>query len=891
MKKQKSVNRLLTLALVWLISLFAIEPAVAQNTASIKGLVQTESNEPLNGVSVTATNLATKKSVSATTNEKGFFSISTLQVGSTYNFTFSYIGYETGYVNAFKLKEGNENSLLIRLKQTAADLTEIVTTATNTKRTQFETPMSITSLNAETIESKKFNSNADILRGIPGIITENSGGAVAANVYVRGLPTGGQYILTPIHIDGMPVLGTAGLNSSATDVYYRNDLNIAKIETALGGVSNLYGSGSVVGLINIISKTGTDVQKTTVQSEFATPGKSQFDFQISGPTGKNAYYSLAGTYRYDNGPVVFGLPTQGYQLRGNLKKILDNGDVFTLYGQYINDKAQYYLPYPIDSTFHRPQGWDGKTIYTLETKDVDNLTVKTPNGVYQSKGANGVFTKGGYLMVDYKHTFLNDLKFDFKAKAANYYHEFNFFNLSGSGVNPAPQGNFATVKLGSTITAFNYTYAGDGTTLNNNALVLENNMTDRIRPVNDFATQFSLTKDFTGKSVNQTLTIGGYFSNTNAGDFNFQINYLSEFNDKARILNLNYTDALGVKKAYTVDGVTTAPQYVNKYLSSIKKAAFLTNEVRIGQKLRVDVGLRVEGQTANVSSEKKATITNADGIKVTWGNGVYDRFDLNASDWALSLASNYKLSNQFAIYGNFSRGYYFPELRSYAVVYSNNVPQYPTLTTEKIKQAEIGIKHYSKNVNASLSAYYEMLDNRRSVAYVLTGGVVNQVTYITGSKAYGIEGFLNYKLSKNFNLYTTLSYINSTYTNFDQTPALVGNTVSRRPNFMNDATLEYKAGGFAFRFNNFYNGRRFADDANTTSFAPYNLSKIDVSYTLKGAKKETVSFNVGIFNLFDNDGITEGNFTAGTTQLNNQKYFIGRPVLPRSFYARTILNF
>jgi hypothetical protein len=122
MEKQQLKKRLLALALLWLTNLFTIGAALAQNTASIKGLVQTESNEPLNGVSVTATNIVTKKAVSATTNDKGMFSITTLQVGSTYNFTFNYVGYEAGYVNAFKVKEGNENSLLVRLKLATSTL-------------------------------------------------------------------------------------------------------------------------------------------------------------------------------------------------------------------------------------------------------------------------------------------------------------------------------------------------------------------------------------------------------------------------------------------------------------------------------------------------------------------------------------------------------------------------------------------------------------------------------------------------------------------------------------------------------------------------------------------------------------------------------------------------
>src|SRR6476469_8820665 len=98
---------------------------------------------------------------------------------------------------------------------------------------------------------------ADILNTIPTIKADAGGGEVASNVFIRGLPSGGQYQFTPLMYDGIPVLSTFGLNSSAYDVYYHNDLGIDRLEVVQGGVSNLFDPGSVADLINYISKTGT----------------------------------------------------------------------------------------------------------------------------------------------------------------------------------------------------------------------------------------------------------------------------------------------------------------------------------------------------------------------------------------------------------------------------------------------------------------------------------------------------------------------------------------------------------------------------------------------------------------------------------------------------------
>jgi outer membrane receptor protein involved in Fe transport len=198
----------------------------------------------------------------------------------------------------------------------------------------------------------------------------------------------------------MPVISTMGLTSSAPDVYFRNDLGISRLEFVRGGSATLYGAGSVAGIVNYTTKVGTEVQKTAIEAEYASPGKAKFDFNTGGPLSSNRlYYNLSGTYRYDNGPIKSGIPSNGYQFRGNIRKVSDNGS-FTLYAQYINDQVQFYSPYHLTSDRKIPTGWDGEDINTMETPDVVDLAVKTPNGFYQSRAGNAVSTKGGYIMAD-----------------------------------------------------------------------------------------------------------------------------------------------------------------------------------------------------------------------------------------------------------------------------------------------------------------------------------------------------------------------------------------------------------------------------------------------------------------------------------------------------------
>ena len=193
---------------------------------------------------------------------------------------------------------------------------------------------------------------------------DGGGGEVASNVFVKGLPSGGQYQFTPLMYDGITLLSSFGLNSSAYDVYARNDLGIQRLEFVRGGVSNLFGPGSVAGLINYISKTGTDRLEGTVQLEVGQDDRYRGDVALSGPLGNNLYFAVAGFYRSDKGPLRTNLDTKGGQLRGNLEyRFADGSGNIKVLGQYINDQAQFYLPIPLNGTTReRLVGNDGKLV-------------------------------------------------------------------------------------------------------------------------------------------------------------------------------------------------------------------------------------------------------------------------------------------------------------------------------------------------------------------------------------------------------------------------------------------------------------------------------------------------------------------------------------------------
>src|SRR5262249_51106987 len=152
-----------------------------------------------------------------------------------------------------------------------------------------------------------------------------------------------------------------------------------------------------------IDKTGSENPEAVVQTEFADRKRLRGDFFASGPlAGKesNNFYALSGFYRYDEGPLETGLSTNGFQLRGNLKHVLEDGSgTFTLYGHLIDDRAQYFVPVPLDPVNkERVNGIDGRKVYSMDTNAIDGMRVLLNDGFLTlDHVGDGVATSGGAL--------------------------------------------------------------------------------------------------------------------------------------------------------------------------------------------------------------------------------------------------------------------------------------------------------------------------------------------------------------------------------------------------------------------------------------------------------------------------------------------------------------
>lgn len=158
-------------------------------------------------------------------------------------------------------------------------LDPVIVTATRTATAVSQIASSVTVITSEEIAEQQKTQVLDVLRSVPGVNlvqTGNTGGAVS--VYLRGTDTKHTLVL----IDGIEFRDVAGFGGA--DLSNLTTDNIEQIEIVRGAQSVLYGSDAIGGVINIITKKGTQ----TPQGHISVEGGSYNTFK------ENAGFSFGG---------------------------------------------------------------------------------------------------------------------------------------------------------------------------------------------------------------------------------------------------------------------------------------------------------------------------------------------------------------------------------------------------------------------------------------------------------------------------------------------------------------------------------------------------------------------------------------------------------------------
>jgi vitamin B12 transporter len=154
-------------------------------------------------------------------------------------------------------------------------LEPITVTATRVPMRLSTVTAALTVLQGEELRRQGIANVADALRLVPGAATAQSGSfGGTTSLFLRG----GESDYTQVLIDGVPVNNPGG----SYDFAYLSTANIDRIEVMRGPGSVLYGSDGVTGVVNVITRGGSEGSRISSAIRGGSQGSVMFDAGLSG---------------------------------------------------------------------------------------------------------------------------------------------------------------------------------------------------------------------------------------------------------------------------------------------------------------------------------------------------------------------------------------------------------------------------------------------------------------------------------------------------------------------------------------------------------------------------------------------------------------------------------
>jgi len=121
---------------------------------------------------------------------------------------------------------------------------------------KFDASFAITTMDDEDINKFSPKSTADLLKMVPGVWAESSGGVSGANVFVRGFPGGGDAPFFSLQVNGAPIFPPPTLSFLENTTLFRIDETIKRVEALRGGPNPVFSNGQPGLTTNFILREG-----------------------------------------------------------------------------------------------------------------------------------------------------------------------------------------------------------------------------------------------------------------------------------------------------------------------------------------------------------------------------------------------------------------------------------------------------------------------------------------------------------------------------------------------------------------------------------------------------------------------------------------------------------
>lgn len=695
----------------------------------------------------------------------------------------------------------------------------VLVTGSAVGTSKMKSSVSVSTLDADAISQAVPTSAADVLRSVPGVRSESSGGESNANMTVRGVPIsagGARYV--QIQEDGLPVLQSGDFNFITPDAYVRIDGGLSHLEVVRGGSASTLATNAPGGIINFIGKTGEEEGGSVTLTKGVDYDSSRIDIDYGGRLSPRTRFFVGGFYRSGEGVRKTGVTSeQGGQLRANLTHEFASGYV-RLSFKHLDDRSPTALPVPVRVSNQRIstiEGIDPRTVSFYSPHWVPDLALDKANGLAAHNVNDGMSVRSDALGLEAQFALGDGWTLTERLRKSNNSGRF----LGVFAANNGSVGNYSFA----TGPRAGQAYAGRAFS----AVVFNTGIDDAGSVMSDT----KLAKTFALDSGAKLTATGGlYASAQDLGlTWNFNEYLMQASGDEPALLQTgNATPGL-VGPAFG-GCCSRAVDMRYKYLSPYANLG-----LEIG-KLNVDASLRHDRQDASGSAN------------IATGARRYDPATAQAVDYALShnsysAGANYRLSKALAVFARVSEGVAFNADRIlFGAPLDGSVP----VSINTVRQLEGGVKWRNGPLSAFVTAFHA---KTRESNYEVT----TQTSTANSYEAKGLEleaAWRSGAFQANGGLTLTDAEISATAPGGE---AVIGNTPRRQARAVYQLAASYEFGPALVGASLVGTGKSWADDQHSILMPAYRTVSAFVNYRLN----ERVMLALSASNLFNEIGYTE----------------------------------
>jgi outer membrane receptor protein involved in Fe transport len=786
-------------------------------------------------------------------------------------------------------------------------LDEVVVTGTATAGgvKKLDASFSITTASLEEIRDVAPSSAADLLKIVPGIWPESSGGESGANIELAGFPGGGDAPYVTYQLNGSPIFPVPTLSFMDNSSQFRIDESVERAEVLQGGPGVVYSNGQLGATANFILRQGTATPHGDIGLTIGSEHGYRVDGFYGGPLTQDWFVSVGGFYRYSDGVRDSQYPADdGGQITATLAHKWDNGSIL-FYGRELNDKNLFITDVPVSvsglgkglsvSAF---PGFNPNT-GTFAGDGLRGISVQEAPGAAPIRGdlANG---RGANL-----HMFGNDLDVQMSDRIAfsnklmyssgqvscdclfNNFAPQTLGSLVGSQIATA-NGNAAITGPYGAASTGTATLVSTGAAVNPNSYVASLGFWIVQKQIQSFTDDMRVSFDLV---PGNTLTVGGYIAAYSSNDhWWLGNNELVTATPNAQLVDLTLNNGVNVTNPAGQLGAATFA--LNENWTGLNEALFVSDSWKLGPWL-FDAGYRIEEQKDHGTIENDTAMDlDADprnlynkGVSVpngtfnqgvncdTSGSAECTEYRHTLGSW--SLGANYELTSQMALFGRVNAGVHFPgfdDLR-------NGQPQ-----AQKINNYEIGWRAQTQTIYGVIDVFHRKFTGVPFQQFTAQG---DSITATYGASATGVNVEGQWRPIQPLSLTASGNWQRSLYSSFASATAggtgYTGNILQRQPRLQFRITPAYELpmdwGSLRFFTTYTHVGLRYDDIANQQVLPSY--------YTLDAGAVAEVGDHFEIrmqgTNLTNQIGLTEGNariqIGTGTGIVNN--FEMARPIFGR----------